>query len=307
MSALPRHLLSTENLTLDQIESLCARAEFFLTGPPPAELKKSLLGKSIVNLFFADSTRTRISFEMAAKRLGADVVNVAVEHSSLNKGETFLDMMLNLQALGASAIVIRHPESFVLNELSRHMAIPIINAGDGNNEHPTQGLLDIFTMRRHKGELRNLQVAICGDLAHSRVARSNIHLLIKYGASVRAIAPQSLMPKDYFNGRVKTFTDMAEGIKGADVVMALRIQKERMQNEEIPNEREYFFYYGLDHQKLKHAKPDAIVMDPGPINRGVQLDSALADDPKHSVILDQVRNGVAMRMAVLEWLLKSGE
>ncbi|TAH37549.1 MAG: aspartate carbamoyltransferase catalytic subunit [Alphaproteobacteria bacterium] len=303
MSASSRHLLTTEHLSVDQVQSLFQRAEDLNGKYSPADLKKILLGQFVVNLFFNDSTRTRISFEIAAKRLGADVINVAIDRSSLNKGETFLDMLQNIQAMGASCFVIRHPETGILKELAPHLRIPVINAGDGNNEHPTQGLLDVMTMRRHKKNINGLTIAICGDIAHSRVARSNIPILLKMGAKVRVIAPQSMMPPNYFGGQVQSFTDLRAGIKDADIVMMLRIQKERMQTDEVPNEREYAFHYGLDMEKLKLAKPDVLVMHPGPMNRGVEIDSAVADNPKHSIILDQVSMGVAMRMAILEWIL----
>ncbi len=303
----PRHLLSTAELSLDDIHHLFARADEFLAhhGHGHAvSLKQQLLGKTVSNVFFNDSTRTRTSFEMAAKRLGADVINFPVEHSSLNKGESLSDLVLNLQAIGVSTIIMRHPESFALNTISKQLKIPVINAGDGNNEHPSQGLLDVLTMRRHKHWIKGLVVAICGDIAHSRVARSNIPILLKLGAEVRVIAPQAWLPQDYFTGQVKAFNDLADGICNADVVMMLRIQKERMHQNDWPEEKDYFQRYGLDCEKLKLAKADAIVMHPGPMNRGVEIDSAVADDLKRSVILDQVTVGVAMRMAILEWILK---
>ena len=303
----PRHCLGTEHFTLDQIAGLFDRAEYYLTHPKDGANASILSGRVIANLFFENSTRTQTAFEIAAWRLGARVSSLSIAHSSISKGETVLDTAQNLRAMGVDAIVMRHPDNFAARDLAAQIDIPVINAGDGTNEHPTQGLLDVFTMQRHKKTVAGLRVAICGDIAHSRVARSNIHLLLKMGAVVHVIAPPVLMPEYYFTGKVQYFDNLSDGIRGVDVVMMLRIQKERMQQTEIPGVREYAFHWGLDHQKLKSAKPDAIVMHPGPINRGVELDAALADDPKYSVILDQVKNGVAIRTAIFESILGGGK
>ena len=297
------HLRSIADVAQGDVDRIFARAEFFLNEQPTDHWRNILRGRAVANLFFEDSTRTRTSFEMAAKKLGADVINIEVAHSSLNKGETVLDTALNLQALGAQALVIRHPEAQLPHTLSQQVTMAVINAGDGHNEHPTQALLDALTIKRHKTKIEGQVVAICGDLAHSRVARSNVKLLHRLGARIRLVAPPGLMADDLILPGITVFDDFMDGIKDADVVMMLRIQKERMQQSQIPNPEHYFKHYGLDHQKIKTANPGAIVMHPGPVNRGIELSGALADDPQYSVILDQVRIGVAVRMAVLENLL----
>jgi aspartate carbamoyltransferase catalytic subunit len=257
-----------------------------------------------MNLFFENSTRTLTSFELAAKRLGADVINMAVSTSSIKKGETLLDTAMTLNAMGPDVLIVRHPESGAVNLLSQKVDGAVVNAGDGRHEHPTQALLDALTIRRRRGKIQGLIVAICGDVLHSRVARSNIHLLTKLGAKVRVIAPTTLLPAQIDKMGVEVFTDMRKGLKDADVVMMLRLQLERMQGAYVPSIREYFHFYGLDYDKLEVAKPDAIIMHPGPMNRGVEIDSELADDINRSVIREQVEMGVAVRMAVLQALAR---
>jgi aspartate carbamoyltransferase catalytic subunit len=300
-----RHLLDIERLSAADISVVFERAESY-AGQDRASAKKlgKLTGKTVVNLFFEPSTRTRTSFEIAAKRLGADVVNIPVEHSSTKKGETLLDTVSNLDAMEIDALVIRHSEDGVPQFIAPHLRASVINAGDGKHEHPTQALLDAFTMLKHKKSLKGLVVAICGDIQHSRVARSNIHLLNKFGATVRLIAPSYFMPQDLNKLGVETADNMKDGLKDADVVMMLRIQHERLgEGEFAVSLKDYHQRYGLDHAKLKTAKPDVIVMHPGPVNRDVEITSELADDPKFSVIREQVRNGIPVRMAVLDLLL----
>lgn len=299
-----QNLLSIDDLSRSAIDRLFLRAEDFLGDQPLDAWRRVLAGRVVANMFFEDSTRTRTSFEIAAKKLGADVVNIDVAHSSLNKGETLLDTAQNLQAMGVDGLVLRHPENGAPQALAKGVSMAIINAGDGMNEHPTQALLDALTIKRHRGRIEGQVVAICGDIAHSRVARSNAILLTTLGARLRLIAPPGLMPDDAVKPGVQLFDDLADGIKDADVIMMLRLQKERMEKTALPNAANYFKHYGLDHEKIRHAKPGAIVMHPGPTNRGVEISAALADDPQYSVILDQVRIGVAMRMAVLEMTLK---
>jgi aspartate carbamoyltransferase catalytic subunit len=258
-----------------------------------------------MNLFFENSTRTLTSFELAAKRLGADVINMAVSTSSIKKGETLLDTAMTLNAMGPDVLIVRHPESGAVNLLSQKVDGAVVNAGDGRHEHPTQALLDALTIRRRRGKLQGLLVAICGDVLHSRVARSNIHLLTKLGARVRVIAPATLLPSQVDRMNVEVFTDMRKGLKDVDVVMMLRLQLERMQGAYVPSIREYFHFYGLDYDKLEAAKPDAIIMHPGPMNRGVEIDSELADDINRSVIREQVEMGVAVRMACLDALTRN--
>jgi aspartate carbamoyltransferase catalytic subunit len=255
-----------------------------------------------MNLFFENSTRTLTSFELAAKRLGADVINMAVSTSSIKKGETLLDTAMTLNAMGPDVLIVRHPESGAVSLLSQKVDGAVVNAGDGRHEHPTQALLDALTIRRRRGKIQGLIVAICGDVLHSRVARSNIHLLTKLGAKVRVIAPSTLLPSQIDKMGVEVFTDMRKGLKDADVVMMLRLQLERMQGAYVPSIREYFHFFGLDYEKLEVAKPDAIIMHPGPMNRGVEIDSELADDINRSVIREQVEMGVAVRMACLDAL-----
>jgi aspartate carbamoyltransferase catalytic subunit len=272
--------------------------------PCSTGLKKldTLRGRTLINLFFENSTRTQSSFELAGKRMGADVVNMSVKSSSVAKGETLLDTAATLNAMAPDLLVVRHGASGAAGLLARKVACSVINAGDGQHEHPTQALLDALTMRRRIGRIEGLTVAICGDVLHSRVARSNVALLTMLGARVRLIAPPTLMPRDADRWGADVFHDMRKGLKDADVVMMLRLQLERMEGGFVPSPREYFWFYGLDADKLACAKPGAKVMHPGPMNRGLEIDSEVADDPRVSLIADQVETGVAVRMAVLETL-----
>lgn len=298
-----RHLLAIEGLSPVVIGDLLNLAESYaLLNRSGKTQRDRLRGRTLINLFFEDSTRTRTSFELAGKRLGADVINMSVATSSVKKGETLLDTAWTLNAMQCDLLVVRHDQSGAPNLLAQKVEAAVINAGDGMHEHPTQALLDALTIRRHRGKLEGLTVAICGDVAHSRVARSNIHLLNAMGCTVRVVGPATLMPNSIAELGVTVFHDMAAGLEGADVVMMLRLQKERMSRNLLPSSREYFRFFGLDAQKLAFAKPDALVMHPGPMNRGVEIDSAVADDPSHSVISEQVEMGVAVRMAVLDML-----
>jgi aspartate carbamoyltransferase catalytic subunit len=294
-------ILGIEELSLSEIGALMERARLlFETGFNVPRKLSPLNHRTVINLFFETSTRTQTSFELAAKRLGADVVNIHVEHSAIKKGETLLDTAMTLNAMNPWILIVRHPASGAVHLLAEHLNCGIINAGDGMHEHPTQALLDALTIQLAKKQVRDLQVAICGDVLHSRVARSNMILLHKLGAHVRVIAPPSLMPAHVQDVGATPFHDMREGIRDADVVMMLRVQKERMQGNFFPSPREYSQFYGLDVEKLKLAKPDAIVLHPGPINRGVEIDSVIADDMSRSLIHRQVELGVAVRMACLE-------
>jgi aspartate carbamoyltransferase catalytic subunit len=300
-----RHLLDIKRLSVTDINAIFDLAEHYVE-QNRSLAKKSLKldGKTVVKLFFEPSTRTRTSFELAARRLGADVLNIAAEHSSTKKGETPLDTALNLDAMHIDALVLRHAEDGVPHLIAPHMKASVINAGDGKHAHPTQALLDVFTMRRHKKVLKDLVVGMCGDIGHSRVARSNIQLLHKMGAKVRLIAPPGLMDTNLLNPDTTLYEDMTEGLQGVDVIMMLRIQHERMvEGEFAMSLPEYHQRYGLDHKKIASAKPNVIVMHPGPVNRNVELTSSLADDPKFSVIREQVEMGVAVRMAILDLLL----
>jgi aspartate carbamoyltransferase catalytic subunit len=272
------------------------------SGKAPRDL---LRGKTLINLFFEDSTRTRTSFELAGKRLGADVINMSVASSSVNKGETLLDTASTLNAMNCDLLVVRHDQSGAPALLANQVDACVINAGDGTHEHPTQALLDALTIRRHKGTLEGVTVAICGDVAHSRVARSNILLLLTLGARVNLVGPPTLIPMGIDALGPTVFHSMEEGLRGADIVMMLRLQKERMTRGMVPSAREYFVRYGLNHARLALAKPGALVMHPGPMNRGVEIDSAVADDPSVSLISEQVEMGVAVRMAVLDILSRS--
>ncbi|WP_424138987.1 aspartate carbamoyltransferase catalytic subunit [Roseomonas chloroacetimidivorans] len=298
-----RHLLALQGLEPPYIAELLDLAESYALLNRSGKTQRDVLrGQTLINLFFEDSTRTRTSFELAGKRLGADVINMSVSTSSVNKGETLLDTAATLNAMKTDLLVIRHAQSGAPALLSQKVDAGVINAGDGTHEHPTQALLDALTIRRHKGSLDNLTVAICGDVLHSRVARSNIHLLLAMNCRVRVVGPPTLIPSEIEELGVEVFHDMRAGLNDADVVMMLRLQKERMQGGLVPSAREFFRFYGLDAAKLRHAKPDAIVMHPGPMNRGVEIDSAVADDPTRSVIGEQVEMGVAVRMAVLDIL-----
>jgi aspartate carbamoyltransferase catalytic subunit len=304
-----RHLLDIERLSVVDIEAIFELATTYALQNRSANKTCVLLhGKTVVNLFFENSTRTRTSFEIAAKRLGADVVNISIEHSSAKKGESLLDTVLTLNAMQIDALVVRHNEDGVPQFIAPHMQAHVINAGDGKHEHPTQALLDALTILRHKKKLAGLTVAICGDVGRSRVARSNIHLLKKFGATIRVVAPADFISPDYKNFGVQILHDMKAGLADADVVMMLRIQHERSDGsyDFSTQMQDYIAAYGLTHAKLGVAKPDVIVMHPGPCNRGVEITSELADDPTYSVIREQVEMGVAVRMAVMD-LLMSGK
>jgi aspartate carbamoyltransferase catalytic subunit len=297
-----RHLLGIEGLQPHEILFLLDRAEEAVEISRQVEKKKSVLrGRTQINLFFEASTRTQSSFEIAGKRLGADVMNMSVASSSVKKGETLIDTAATLNAMHPDIIVVRHNAAGAVHLLARKVGCSVINAGDGAHEHPTQALLDALTIRRHKGRVERLTVAICGDILHSRVARSNIILLNALGARVKVVAPSTLLPNGIAGMGVEVHHDMHEGLKDADIVMMLRLQRERMQGAFIPSVREYFRYYGLDREKLKAAKDDALVMHPGPMNRGVEIDPEIADGPQ-SLIREQVEMGVAVRIAVLEAL-----
>jgi aspartate carbamoyltransferase catalytic subunit len=297
------HLLGIEALSVGEITSLLDLADTYVALNRGANKKTDVLkGRTLINLFFESSTRTQSSFELAGKRLGADVLNMAVKTSSVSKGETLIDTATTLNAMRPDILVVRHQDSGAAELLSRKLDCSVINAGDGSHEHPTQALLDALTIRRRGRKFEGLIVAICGDVLHSRVARSNIHLLLKMGARVRLVAPRTLLPGDAERFGVEVFYDMNRGLEGADVVMMLRLQLERMAGAFVPSTREYFRFYGLDAAKLKFAKPGALVMHPGPMNRGVEIDSAVADDIEVSVIQEQVEMGVAIRMAVLDAL-----
>ncbi len=300
-----KHLLSIEGLPKRILNQILDTAESFV-GVAEREVKKVplLRGKTVCNLFFENSTRTRTTFEIAAKRLSADVITLNVSTSSQSKGETILDTIDNLTAMHADMFVVRHAQSGAAHMIAKHVAphISVINAGDGRHAHPTQGLLDVFTIRKYKPDMHNLRVAIVGDILHSRVARSEIHALTTLGVpEVRVIAPKTLLPQDVEKLGVHVYHDMNEGLKDVDVVMMLRLQNERMAGAMLPSSQEYFKTYGLTPEKLVLARPDAIVMHPGPMNRGVEIDSAVADGSQ-SVILPQVTYGIAVRMAVMSIL-----
>ncbi|MCB1543755.1 MAG: aspartate carbamoyltransferase catalytic subunit [Methylobacteriaceae bacterium] len=297
-----RHLLGIEGLSRPDIEALLDLAEEAVDVSRQVEKKRATLrGRTQINLFFEASTRTQSSFELAGKRLGADVMNMSVANSSVKKGETLIDTAITLNAMRPDIIVVRHAQAGAVHLLARKVDCSVVNAGDGAHEHPTQALLDALTIRRNKGRIDALTVAICGDILHSRVARSNIILLTALGARVRVIAPSTLLPEGIERMGVEVFRDMRAGLKDVDIVMMLRLQRERMNGAFVPSVREYFRFFGLDADKLKLAKHDALVMHPGPMNRGVEIDSSIADGPQ-SLIREQVEMGVAVRMAVLEAL-----
>ncbi len=302
-----KHLLAIADLDRFEAENLLDRAEAFA---PLLEKKikklDTLRGRTLINLFFEKSTRIQSSFEIAGKRMGADVVNMSVKSSSVAKGETLIDTAATLNAMRPDLLVVRHGSSGAAELLARKVDCAVINAGDGKHEHPTQALLDAFTIRGRLGQIEGLAIAICGDVMHSRVARSNVALLTLLGAQVRLIGPPTLMPPGAERWGAKVFHDMRQGLKGADVIMMLRVQRERMTGGYFPSAREFFWFYGLDEDKLKLAKPGALVMHPGPMNRGVEIDSSVADNPDVSLIEAQVRMGVAVRMAVLEALAENG-
>jgi len=305
-----RHLLGIEGLSPAEIEFLLDLSDSYVEFNRSAEARSEdgrgalLKGRTLINLFFENSTRTLTSFELAGKQLGADVLNMAIGSSSVKKGETLIDTAMTLNAMHPDALVIRHDQSGAAKLLSEKVNCAVINAGDGSHEHPTQALLDALTIRRRKGAIAGMVIAICGDILHSRVARSNIHLLTTMGAQVRVIAPPTLMPGGIERMGVESFIDMREGLKDADIVMMLRLQMERMQGSYVPSVREYFRFFGLDYEKLQAAKPDAMIMHPGPMNRGVEIDSEVADDIGRSAIREQVEMGVAVRMAVLDCLTR---
>jgi aspartate carbamoyltransferase catalytic subunit len=303
------HLLSIEGLPAEILWQILDTARSF-AGVTQREVKKVplLRGKAVFNVFFEPSTRTRTTFEIAAKRLSADVINLAINVSSQTKGETVLDTVANLSAMQADMFIVRHASSGAPYLIARHVApeIHVINAGDGRHAHPTQGLLDMFTIRHYKKDFSNLRVAIVGDILHSRVARSQIHALTTLGCpEIRVIGPKTLIPAHVETLGVQVYDDMREGLKDVDVVMMLRLQNERMQGALLPSAQEFFKYYGLTEEKLARAAPDAIVLHPGPMNRGVEIDSSVADGA-HSVILPQVTFGIAIRMAVMSILAGRG-
>ena len=300
------HLLGIAQLKPWEIAFLLDEAEQWVDMNRARMAKRDdrLAGLTQINAFFENSTRTLLSFEIAGKRLGADVVNLGVSGSSVKKGETLLDTALTLNAMHPDMIVIRHGSSGAVQLISEKVDCPVLNAGDGRHEHPTQALLDALTIRRRKGRIAGLRVAICGDILHSRVARSNFQLLASLGAEVRAVAPSTLLPDGLDGYAVQSFTDMDVGLAGADVVMMLRLQTERMEGAYVPSPREYFRFYGLTEARLAKAAPDVLVMHPGPMNRGVEIDGAIADDIARSAVTEQVEMGVAVRMACLDVLTR---
>ncbi len=301
-----RHLLGIEHLSPEDIRSVLDLADSYVDlNRRTVKRTDALAGLTQINMFFENSTRTQSSFELAGKRLGADVMNMSMQTSSVKKGETLIDTALTLNAMHPDLLVVRHPSSGAVDLLAQKVNCAVINAGDGRHEHPTQALLDALTIRRAKGRIQRLTVAICGDVAHSRVARSNLLLLGKMENRVRLVGPPTLMPAGFADIGAEICDDMREGLRDADVVMMLRLQKERMDGGFIPSEREYFHRYGLDAEKLAYAKPDAIVMHPGPMNRGVEIDGTIADDINRSVIQEQVEMGVAVRMAVMDLLAQN--
>jgi aspartate carbamoyltransferase catalytic subunit len=295
-----RHLLTCEDLTAGEIGALLDLADKAAESNRQIDKKRDALrGRTLINLFFEASTRTQSSFELAGKRLGADVMNMSASSSSMQKGETLIDTAITLNAMRPDILVVRHYAAGAAELLAQKVDCSVINAGDGAHQHPTQALLDALTIRRAKGRIGGLAVAICGDILHSRVARSNINVLNAMGARVRVVAPSTLLPPQVGRLGVEAFTDMSAGLEGVDIVMMLRLQRERMQGSYVPSTREYFHFFGLDQDKLARAKPDALIMHPGPMNRGVEIASTIADHSR-SVIRDQVEMGVAVRMAVLE-------
>lgn len=300
------HLVETADLNKKEIEFILNASKKYISFNKQRIKKNNLLeGRTIFNLFFEDSTRTRTSFEVAAKRLGADIINVAVKDSSINKGETLLDTMTTINSMNPDILIVRHPEEGISKKISSTVNASVINAGDGSHEHPTQALLDALTIKNKFNSFTKLQIAICGDILHSRVARSNITILSKLGAKINVIGPKKWLPKNIKKLPVKIFNDMEKGLQNCDIVMMLRIQKERIVEKIMPNQKTYFKKYGLDYKKLKYANKNAFVMHPGPMNRGVEIDSKLADDITRSLIQEQVAMGVAIRMACLELIIKN--
>ena len=301
-----RHLLGIETLSREEITAVLDLADGYVEQTRKrAAHEQVLAGQTQINMFFENSTRTQASFELAGKRLGADVMNMTMGTTSIKKGETLIDTALTLNAMHPDLLVVRHHQAGAVHLLSQKVNCAVINAGDGRHEHPTQALLDALTIRRSKGRLHRLVVAICGDISHSRVARSNLLLLGLMENRVRLVGPRTLMPSGVAELGVEVYEDMAQGLADADVVMMLRLQRERMDGGFIPSEREYFHRFGLTEETLSHAKPDAIVMHPGPMNRGVEIDGILADDINRSVIQEQVEMGVAVRMAVMDLLSRN--
>ena len=294
-----KNLLSIEGMNKLEINSLLDRADYF-ADLDPLKIIKTLNGYVILNVFFENSTRTRVSFELAGRRLGAEVINISVDKSSIKKGESLLDTANTLSAMKPNLLIVRHPESGAPKLFSDYLNCSIVNAGDGRHEHPTQALLDALTIRRRLGRIEGLKIAICGDILNSRVARSNIHLLTTLGVEVRCIAPPTLMPKSLENLGVNCFNSLKDGINNVNAIMLLRLQNERMSGTESPSKREYYKFYGLDEEKLRMAHHDAVIMHPGPMNRGVEIASSLADNEDRSLIKTQVEIGVAIRMATIE-------
>ena len=294
-----KNLLSIEGMNKLEINSLLDRADYF-ADLDPLKIIKTLNGYVILNVFFENSTRTRVSFELAGRRLGAEVINISVDKSSIKKGESLLDTANTLSAMKPNLLIVRHPESGAPKLFSDYLNCSIVNAGDGRHEHPTQALLDALTIRRRLGRIEGLKIAICGDILNSRVARSNIHLLTTLGVEVRCIAPPTLMPKSLENLGVNCFNSLKDVINNVNAIMLLRLQNERMSGTESPSKREYYRFYGLDEEKLRMAHHDAVIMHPGPMNRGVEIASSLADNEDRSLIKTQVEIGVAIRMATIE-------
>ena len=300
---LKTHLLSVEDLSISEIDTLLNKANFYAdANKQKGKIERTLKRSTVITLFFETSTRTKTSFELAAKRLGANSIGINASSSAIKKGETLIDTAMTLNAMHADILIVRHPDSGAVKLLSEKVNCAVINAGDGTHEHPTQALLDALTIKRNKKKIKGLNISICGDVLHSRVARSNILLLSKLGARLRIIAPPTLVPKNIENLGIKVFTDMKKGLVDCDIVMMLRLQMERMKGLYVPSTKEYFKFYGLDYEKLKKAKKDALIMHPGPMNRGIEIDSSLADNLDRSLIHQQVEMGVAVRMACLEML-----
>ena len=296
-----KHLIGIQDLSISDVKLILDEAKKFISLNKSKNKKLDILrGKTQINLFFEPSTRTQSSFELAGKRLGADVMSMNITNSAIKKGETLIDTAMTLNAMHPDIIVVRHQDSGASNLLSQKVNCSVLNAGDGRREHPTQALLDALTIIEKKKKIEGLRVAICGDILHSRVARSNIFLLNMLGAEVHIVAPTNLMPKDIEKFGVKTFSNMKEGVKDCDIVMMLRLQNERMSSSFLSSNREYYEYYGLTPDKLEKAKREAIIMHPGPMNRGIEIDTKLADDINKSVIKEQVELGVAVRMACLK-------
>ena len=299
------HLLGIQDLSFSEVSNILKQAKTFITLNKSSSKKMDILrGKTQINLFFEPSTRTQSSFELAGKRLGADVMSMNIVNSAIKKGETLIDTAMTLNAMHPDIIVIRHQDSGAPNLLAQKVNCAVINAGDGRREHPTQALLDALTIINRRGKIEGLKIAICGDILHSRVARSNIYLMNMLGAEVNVVAPKTLLPHSIERLGVKAFTDMKKGLDKCDIVMMLRLQNERMQGSFLPSAREYYEFFGLTPDKLEVAKKDALIMHPGPMNRGVEIDTNLADDINRSVIREQVELGVAVRMACLKIFCK---